>query len=79
MAGMSEIRKNLFHNSEITCPRTEPTTLRLTSATGLTLRKVSEVTLWSGLMYDFIRPLLTQYLFPLDEFNLQGLKLALFC
>jgi len=53
-------------------------TLQLTIVTGLTLRKVSEVTLWSGRMYDFIRPLLTQYLCPLDEFNLQGLTLALF-
>jgi len=48
-------------------------TLRLTSATGLTgiglIRKLSEVTLWYGCMYDFIRLLLTQYLCPLDEFN----------
>jgi hypothetical protein len=57
-------------------------TLRRTRVTSLTgiglLRKISEVTLWSGRMYDFIRILLTQYMCLLDEFNVQGLKLALF-
>jgi hypothetical protein len=53
-------------------------TLRLTGVTDLTFRKVPEVTLWSDGIYDFIRLLLTQYFCPLDEFNLQGLTLALF-